>query len=172
MMFRISGLGFLKFVLLGGMLLAAYAYSSAQSQEPTEFIAEDKDFANYTTWKEAAKATGPSAALGAAHQGADPEITRVIYVNDKVRKENGQFPVGTIVVKQNVKKDGTVTGAVAMVKRGNKFNEKAGDWEWFTITPANQTIAKDANGNARRGATAGCIGCHTQAEKKDYVFTF
>jgi Cytochrome P460 len=172
MMVKISGLGFLKLALVGAALFAVYGFSRAQSQEPTEFIAEDKDFADYTKWKEAAKVSSASPELGQAHQAADPEITRVIYVNDKARKENGQFPVGTIVVKQQVKKDGTVTGAVAMVKRGNKFNEKGGDWEWFTITPATQTIAKDANGNARRGATAGCIGCHTQAEKKDYVFAF
>jgi hypothetical protein len=166
-MVRFGGLWFVLLAVVGVTASAVIA------QEPAEFIAQDKDFVNYTTWKEAAKATGPTKELRGAHQSTDPNVTRFIYVNgDKARKENGQFPVGTIIVKQYVKTDGSVTGATAMVKRGNGFSKDAGDWEWFAINAANQTIARNAAGNQQRGINAACITCHMQAKDKDLVFTF
>lgn len=139
--------------------------------EPSDFDARDGDFAGYEKWTLTGKATGATDQLNGAHDSKNPAVTRNIFVKDNAqRKDNGQYPVGTIIAKQSQLSDGTLVGvATAMVKRAKGFNAAAGDWEWFVLDPKTGTILKNQD-NPLRGKISACIVCHTDAEGQDYVF--
>jgi Cytochrome P460 len=163
-----------RFVLLGltaSLLLGSCALFGRQ--EPSDFEARDADFAGYGTWSLAAKTTGASDQLDIAHDAKNPAVTRYIFVKDDAkRKSDGQFPVGTLIVKQSRLSDGTLVGvATAMVKRAKGYNAAAGNWEWFMLDPKTGVIAKNPQGEAQRGKIGFCIACHTDAEGQDYAFT-
>jgi hypothetical protein len=157
------------------------------SSEP-EFVATSDSFANFRSWTNLGTNQGPSPSLGMAHQGNDENATRTIYLKDNAdRKADGEFPVGTILVKETKDEEGNTIEVTAMVKRGSEFNPNTNDWEWFmlmpdgTIAPAldeNGDVMEDASGNpilARSENitmfTAMCGGCHAQASNDDYVFS-
>jgi hypothetical protein len=138
-----------------------------------EFIADDSSFSNFMSWKLEATNQGPDPALGSAHAGNDATVTRMIYYKNGQNPVNGEFPVGTIIVKHSKNPAGTVNEFTAMVKRGNGFNSTGGDWEWFMLN-ANGLIATDASsGMKMRGASlmnGMCVACHS-AGKTDFSFT-
>lgn len=137
----------------------------------SEFVATDADFAGLASWT---KVTGPlsgagpnPANIGPAHDSADAAVSRTIYINNgATRGADGQFPVGTILVKAHTKA-GAMVGGTAMAKRGNSFNPTVKDWEWFVLTAAG-TIMTRGGAEVMGGA---CNGCHTISAAKDYVFT-
>ncbi|MEX2591994.1 MAG: cytochrome P460 family protein [Anditalea sp.] len=159
-------------VLTLGVLLQACNKDEEEDPAP-EFVATSADFANFRSWTEVAMNQGPDPALGPAHGGNDETVTRTIYVKDNVeRNSNGEFPVGTLVVKDTRDGQGNNMEVTAMVKRGNGFNPANNDWEWFMLTPDGE-IAED-NGVVMRGATlmdGMCGSCHSQASSKDFVFS-
>lgn len=108
-----------------------------------------------------------------AHGGNDENATRTIYVKDNQnRAADGEFPVGTLIVKETEDGSGNTIEVTAMVKRGNNFNPDNNDWEWFMLIP-DGNIAED-NDMVMRGATlmdGMCGACHAQVENKDYVFS-
>jgi hypothetical protein len=164
----------IRIVLLGftaSLMLASCAPNKAQ--EASDFEARDGDFAGYATWALAAKATGATDQLDIAHDAKNPDVTRYIFVKDDAkRKSDGQFPVGTLIVKQSRLSDGTLVGvATAMVKRAKGYNAAAGNWEWFMLEPKTGIIAKNPQGEVQRGKIGFCIACHTDAEGQDYAFT-
>ena len=166
-----NGLRFVSLSLTASLVLGSCALFA--KPEPSDFEARDGDFAGYSGWALAAKTSGSSPLLGMAHDAKNPDVTRFIYVKDDAkRKSNGQFPVGTILVKQSQIKDGSLVGvATAMVKRAKGFNSEAGDWEWFMLEPKSGAIIKNAQGEAQRGKIGFCIACHTDASETDYSFT-
>ena len=93
----------------------------------------------------------------------------VVYANDiaktEIEKENPQFPVGSIIVREkNAAKESTTPETViAMIKREKGFSKKTGDWEFFTFSGANLKLQK-------RETKGDCAKCHVQAEKTDWVF--
>lgn len=156
--------------LFAGMFVVACSDDDDDNgTEPTdnEFVATDSDFADYENWNELATNTGPDPALsGFAH--GDTNSTRVIWANDdNITMENGEWPVGTILVKKmNVTETGELIGVMAMAKRGADFNPDHNGWEWFKLAE-DGTInerAADMNNN-------GCNGCHSGAAGNDYSFT-
>ncbi len=138
-----------------------------------EFIADDSSFSNFMSWKLEATNQGPDPALGTAHAGNDATVTRMIYYKNGQNPVNGEFPVGTIIVKHSKNTDLTVNEFTSMVKRGNGFNPDGGDWEWFMLN-ANGSIATEAaTGMKMRGSNlmdGMCMGCH-QAASTDFAFT-
>lgn len=138
-----------------------------------EFIADDSSFNNFMSWELEATNQGPDPALGTAHAGNDATVTRMIYYKNGQNPVNGEFPVGTIIVKHSKNLDLTVNEFTAMVKRGNSFSPNGGDWEWFMLN-ANGSIATDASsGMKMRGASlmnGMCMGCH-QAGSTDFTFS-
>ena len=140
--------------------------------EPTDFDARDGDFAGYEKWTLVAQKTGASDQLDMAHDAKNPAVTRNIFVKDDAkRKDNGQYPIGTLIAKQSQLSDGTLVGvATAMVKRAKGFNTAAGDWEWFMLDPKTGVIVKNKEGIVQRGKIGFCITCHTDAEGQDFVF--
>lgn len=134
---------------------------------PAEFIATDADFANWMSWTKVAEKSGPDPALGQAHSGNDTNVTRYIYnKGNPLKGSNGQYPNGTLVVKETKDKDGNVMMITAMAKRGGTFNQNHNGWEWFVLE--NNSI-KDRGADLMGGM---CNGCHSAVKTtKDYVFS-
>lgn len=100
----------------------------------------------------------------------------LVYMNDRAtasfRTSAGEYPVGSVVVKQKVylghrdlKSDQWVRtkdkGVGGMIKRAPGYDPENGDWEYFYFEdPA--TI--------EAGRIASCIQCHQGAKSTDRVF--
>ena len=167
---------YLKSILMIGLIsimgLVSCSEDSTTTPDAQEFIANDNSFSNFMSWKLEATNSGPDPALGMAHAGNDSTVSRKIYVKNGQDRVNGKFPVGTIIVKHSSNPSGTVNEFTAMVKRGNNFNPAGNDWEWFMLTQDGK-IAQD-NGMHVRGANlmdGMCVGCHSSASSKDFVFS-
>jgi len=97
----------------------------------------------------------------------DSTITRTIYINNNAsRGSDGQFPVGTILVKAHTKA-GAMIGGTAMAKRGGDFNPGAKGWEWFVLNSSGGIMVR-GGAEVMDGA---CNNCHGGASTTDYVFT-
>jgi len=134
-----------------------------------EFVADNSSFATFKTWNQPA---GPHrgkdpAEIGSAHGADSMSIQRFIYLNNSTaaRDGNGNFPNGTIFVKQVVHDNGTILATTAMVKRGGSFNSSHRGWEWFLLN-TDGTISQrgaDVMGGA-------CNSCHQANAAKAYVW--
>lgn len=172
-MYKNKYLILLAITALFGMAIISCSEDDTNSPGDTEFIADDNTFANFMGWDLEATNKGADPALGMAHAGNDESVTREIYIKDGKDRVNGEYPVGTVVVKHSFNDEGSVNEFTAMVKRGNEFNPDGGDWEWFMLTPDGE-IAQTENGMPMRGAElmdGMCLGCHGAAASKDYVFS-
>jgi len=173
-----------NYYLLSLMLLlgASISFTSCKKDDdpveepaqPEEYIATNDSFKGIMSWTLGAEPSGIDPALGAAHAGNDSTVVRSIYFKDNAKPVGGKYPVGTIVVKHSHNPAGTVEQYTAMVKRGNSFDSANGDWEYFMLAGDGQ-IGMD-NGMEMRGDGATmmngmCLGCHTGASGKDYIFT-
>ncbi len=161
--------------LLGFMLFGTVVsvQSCTKDEEPTEVIADDNTFANYESWSLDAERQGVDSSLGAAHGGNDSTTIRKVYFKDGVSRSGTEYPIGATILKYSYNASGSVNMRTGMVKRGNDFDPDHNDWEYFVITPDGK-IAKDADGNTLRGANlmnGMCVGCHSGAANKDYIFT-
>lgn len=170
-----------SFLLLGLMIAiaAGSALSSCSKDETTnppentEFIAQDADFSNFTAWtKVVGPLNGPDPAgllSTGAHSGDDSSISRTVFINNAsaTRGSNGEFPNGTILVKELKMADGTIPMITAMAKRGGEFNKTYKGWEWFMLDPATNKVMTRAD--TLMGGT--CNGCHNSNADKDLVFT-
>lgn len=93
----------------------------------------------------------------------------VVYTNDSAKaefeKENPQFPVGSIIVREKLTTADATTPEVviAMVKREKGFSAETGDWEFFVFGGADFKLQK-------RETKSDCSACHIKAEKTDWVF--
>lgn len=167
---------FIYFAVAGSLIFSACNKDDDDDEpqdQPQEVIANDGTFAGFSTWTLVAQEQGPDPALGAAHAGNDTTVTRFIYFEDDAVRENGEYPLGTVIVKETYNPDKTIHELTAMVKRGNNFNPDANDWEWFMLTPEGN-IMMDGDGNPVRGANlmnGMCTGCHAQAADLDYAFS-
>lgn len=139
------------------------------SGEPVEVVKKIEDFKEYTTWRFVRTLLGPDPFLGGSH--GNGTVFRSIYVSPADAKlVNGQFPVGTMFLKQlRTNIDGTpgeITDALTvMVKRGGKFNADGNGWEYFmTDTALTQAMM-------RGGDDTMCFGCHSAAKDRDFVFS-
>jgi hypothetical protein len=162
-----------KISLVLVLVVSLESCSDDDEKVTQEFIADDSSFSNFMSWKLEATNQGSDPALGAAHAGNDETVTRRIYYKDGQKPVNGEFPVGTIIVKHSSNPGQSVNEFTAMVKRGNDFNPNGGDWEWFMLN-ADGSIATDpSSGMKMRGASlmnGMCLQCHS-AGSIDYTFT-
>ncbi len=138
-----------------------------------EFVADDSTFAGWDSWTLVETTTGADPAsviFGGAHAGNEENSMRKVYIQDNQNPIDGEYPVGTLVVK-DTQVDGATVMITAMAKRGNGFNPANNDWEWFVIN-ADGSIAQDGD-VIMRGANlmdGMCGGCHGGATT-DYVFS-
>jgi hypothetical protein len=143
--------------------------STPTNNTPAEFIASDANFSGFTTWTQTTTPRrGPDPALGVAHEGNDTSVTRYMYINNAsaTRSNSGQYPNGTIIVKE-MKRNGANIAVMGMVKRGGDFNKDHNGWEWVVLDNAGKIQSRSAT--LMDGM---CNGCHSSVKTtKDYVFT-
>ena len=172
-----------KYILITSLL---FAFSFCKKEEniiveEKEFVARNSDFEGWRNWTIVKKTTDTAllANSGGAHLSRVPNSQRWVYIKDNASKAtNGEYPVGTLIVKEYRKTSGDTinTFYVAMAKRGKNFNPGFGNWEWFHIDPITLKIRLAGGGvNAEyRGATLftnTCNNCHIAAKSKDFVFS-
>jgi hypothetical protein len=150
-------------LLLGTLIMAFSACendnaggSDPDPQPSNEYVAKDSDFDNFRTWTVVSKLDKALNDDGRAHSNG----ARTIWIKqaDAKRGSNGQYPVGTILVKEV--KD---YGVVGMVKRGGSFNSGHQGWEWFQLSSGGKIDSRNASNL--------CNGCHAKVKDMDYVFT-
>lgn len=163
-----------KFYTVVVALSLAVGISSCTKEETvtpsTEFTATDAAFAGFSAWTQTTTPkTGddPSGFLKGAHDEKDGAVTRYIYINNgsATRSNNGEYPNGTVIVK-DMKKGGVSAGVMAMVKRGGTFNSANKGWEWFVLNSEGKIQSRGAD--LMSGA---CNGCHSVVTARDFVFT-
>lgn len=144
-----------------------------EDKKVIEFIADNSTFKDFKTWKLEKTNNGPSPSLGEAHAGNDATVVRKVYFKNGQSRENGKYPIGTIIVKHSTNPAGTVNEITGMVKRGNGFNPTTGDWEWFMLNE-DGSIMLDGGKEVRGGASlmgGMCNGCHGKASSNDFTFS-
>ena len=94
-------------------------------------------------------------------------------------KKTGQFPEGTVIVKELVSVgsksapsgngyfEGEFIGLEAAVKSADKHPKEPGNWGYYSFT---QSGAAPLKVTALK-LTASCNACHQASAKQDYVFT-
>ncbi len=155
----------LLFLILTSALIFTACSEDDNSTDPAdEFIASEADFDGWQNWTAVGFNKGPADNLGQAHAGNDENATRWIYMKDMGdMPEGGEYPQGTIIVKEVLDADGSQIGLVAMVKRGGDFNSQYGGWEWFAWDGGEMNRGADLMNNA-------CNNCHAAAAV-DHVFS-
>ena len=87
------------------------------------------------------------------------------YRNDLAKTAQGNFPPGSVLVKEKLMagENGAppvLSGATGMIKQPAGTSPKTGDWLFFKVW----------DGQVQPTKAESCAGCHTGA-KRDYVFT-
>jgi hypothetical protein len=109
------------------------------------------------------------AELKSPHEVVQEWKTFTVFVNSVgmqrlVGVANGEFPVGTIIVKE--KHDGNDSSTsellTVMVKREKGFAPEIGDWEFLVLDGFAKAVQKST--------AETCISCHTGKKANDYVF--
>ena len=114
-------------------------------------------------------------------KAAFPEFHNV-YIDPKswaAYKKTGEFPDGTVVVKELVSVgtkaassgkgyfQGEFLGLEASVKSADKHAKEPGHWGYYSFTQE----GKEPKSTASVMATQSCNTCHQTTAKQDYVFT-
>jgi hypothetical protein len=75
----------------------------------------------------------------------------------------GPFPVGTMIVKQNLAEDGTpLGGATVLAKQADGFAPDTGNWLWARFGDSGAVGESGASGEVDY-----CIDCHASNELQD-----
>lgn len=140
------------------------------------FIALARDFAGFRNFGRIDLGERP------AQSETHPGGKLVAYVNSIPKRGAKEFPVGTIIVKENLSaktEPASSNKVFAMVKRGGGFNaEGAMGWEWFELEEGDKGVAIGwrgvgaPDGEGYGGDPMGsCNSCHQMAVKNDYVLS-
>jgi len=90
-----------------------------------------------------------------------------VFINDTVvaalNNFTGQLPDGSIIVKENIGTDPSVTEAkLTVMWKVAGFDPNNNDWFWANMSPTGQIQAE--------GKVQTCITCHGGAMANDFVF--
>ena len=101
------------------------------------------------------------------YKGAEPHGAQLqTFVNniafDAINAKNGEYPYGSIIVKENYSPEGML-GAVTVMQKIKGFNPDAGDWAWVKYKADGEVL--------KAGKVDGCIGCHAAMAAQDYVWS-
>jgi mono/diheme cytochrome c family protein len=165
-------------ILISTALVALLATGCSDSGNNTG-SENTTEFDGYQSWQQVEYTNTPSAFLGDAHAGNDPEYVRRIRSSSGsvLLAVDGDYSVGDAFVKETYTFD--ATGArqwaamgplLGMVKRAAGYDTAAGDWEFFMLDPATgETLDSGADLNG-----GSCKGCHMSAvggDGNDHIFT-
>ena len=95
-----------------------------------------------------------------------------MYLNSTAAADQGHFPQGSVIVKENFSPDKKLM-SVTVMYRTKKYDPEHGNWWWAKYMP-NGMIAKapPEKGSMRLvGKVKPCIMCHSGADGDDMVFT-
>lgn len=159
-------------VTLAVAILASSCSDNSTDPTPQEFVADSADFVGYSSWEQTTEpivGVDPAGILiGGAHGATDSNLVRSVFISPRGAKRgtNGEFPNGTLLLKELKDKDGNIMMLTSMAKRGGSFDPTGKNWEYFMM---------DGKGSIQ-GRGAGlmdgmCKGCHAGAASTDYVFT-
>lgn len=91
-----------------------------------------------------------------------------LYVNRTATTATGEFPHGSILVKENYDASGTSLMAITVMYRTKDYAPETGDWYWIKYEPDGR-VSK-MNNMPVSGRVGMCIDCHRGAGGNDYVF--
>jgi hypothetical protein len=140
------------------------------------FIVFAPAFQDYRSWY-----STPGVATGAPDDGV-VHVTAPLttYINMKPSHGSTEFPLGTIIVKEDANPDLTQRKIFAMTKHGDNYNATgATNWEFFELqfnAQGTLTISWDGTGPPANNDTYGknpnaCNDCHMSAAANDFVWT-
>lgn len=133
-------------------------------KKPSEYIATNDDFGNYKEWTLVEQATGNSASNAGAHSVTAIRRTYKKQALVSPYFEAGEYPVGTVIVKELMEADGSLGNIYGMVKRGGGFNPNDKGWEWFLLGQNSEVSRRSGS-----GGLAFCGTCHAQAGDPERV---
>jgi hypothetical protein len=155
------------------LLIITSLSSCTKSKPEFEFIADNETFSSFKSWTLEKTYNGPDPLLTTiAHLDNDNTIVRDVYFKDGQEAVEGEYPTGTLIVKNSYNPTFTVNEIVGIAKRGNGFNPQANDWEFFLLN-ADGSIS-ELNGAPARGANLMngiCYGCHSSVSNRDFIFS-
>ena len=90
-----------------------------------------------------------------------------VFINSEVESIldafDGALPDGSIIVKENVGVDPSVTeAALTVMWKVTGFDPDNNDWFWANMTPQGEIVAE--------GAVPACAACHGGARANDFIF--
>lgn len=158
-------------------VLVSLALGGCAAETPPDvFIAFGEDFEGYPEWTVFDRGLDPVPPSHEAHG--------YIYVNAMPPAGATEFPVGTMIVREQRLSDDPATWTIhAMVKRGGGFNaDGAAGWEWFglALEPDGRpfiawrgTGPADGDGYVAPvgGEVLSCNQCHASATYNDSVLS-
>ncbi len=129
---------------------------------------------NYTDWELRSEVI----------RGQTPHGKWVKLYSTWVRVDGTLFP---IIVKDNFRGRGVNKKRIAedrskwlkavtvMLKRKPGYDKENQDWFWAEYSPSGEIVKNPKGiplaGRVAKGASKGCISCHSQAEGDDYLFS-
>jgi len=162
---------------LAGLALLAGCSDDGDDSADAQFEAELADIAGYAAWTMIDATISDVPGLAGAHAGTDDAFTRAVYAPAGTAPVNGEYPEGTILVKETYSRNADTGakefagtgGLLAMVKRGGNYNPDNGGWEWFMLAPdASEILARGAD--LMDGACNACHGVSGTYGGVDHVF--
>ena len=121
------------------------------------YISSENPYTNWSLWPGKKK----------LYSGTQPHgAFLTTYVNDialeALKTGRGEFPQGSIIVKENYSKEKKL-GAVTVMFKVEGYNLDAGNWYWLKYQPDGPVEAE--------GKVDSCINCHRAKMAADWVFT-
>jgi hypothetical protein len=129
----------------------------AEGKALHEYITQTKPYEKWAMWP----------GKGKLYQGTEPHgALLTTYVNETalkgIEEQGGELADGAIIVKENYMPDKTLAAVTVMYKKAG-YNPEGGDFFWLKYTPDGKIEGE--------GKVPMCIGCHTAAQGKDFLFT-
>ncbi|GIW92923.1 MAG: hypothetical protein KatS3mg110_0964 [Pirellulaceae bacterium] len=91
-----------------------------------------------------------------------------LFANRTATSGTGQFPPGSIIIKENYGPDRKALMAITVMYRSAGFDPENSDWYWVKYEPDGRV--SQMAGKPISGRVAMCIECHKGAGGNDFVF--
>ncbi len=139
---------------------------------------------NYTLI-DTVKGQDPAGTLFGSVHGLDKDLFRKVYKHQLSPKLNGEYPVGTVFVKElnlpdeaDASKAGSLTGPLTIMLKRESGADETNNWEYFMTNEDRSAIVlqgMSSNPNVSpENNVSGCISCHAIAQSRDinndYIF--
>lgn len=117
-----------------------------------KYITVESPYTGWEAWREYHESVSQRG-HGAGHR---------VFINTSGRTSEGSsMNNGTVIVKENIRKDKTVS-AITVMHKIQGYNPSDGDWFWAKYSSTGTLL--------RSGKIRGCIGCHRLVKEKDFIF--